>query len=111
MSFTGLLDETITIQTVAYSQSNISGKNETWTARYTSIPARIEELTANERLMAGREGWERTHRIYIDPAYSAVAPSDRVVDSGSVVYQLEEVKEAKAFSGVHHYELMAVRRT
>ena len=108
MSFRGLCNQTMTVQRPTVSQDDIGAPTRTWTNRYSGKKCRLEQLTDTERLVAGREGVEATHRLYYLPDLT-IAEKDRVrIDSTK--YEIESVVEARAMSKVHHYEALVVLR-
>lgn len=73
--FTGLLNTTITLQTVTQTTDSVGGVTEVW-ANTGSFQARISPLSAEERLQQDKAIMGTTHRIYCDNL--DISPNDRL---------------------------------
>jgi len=108
MSFKGLLNQSITIQTPAVTQDSIGGPDRSWANKYTGLRCRREQLTAIERLVAGREGVEATHRFFIE-AGKGITEKMRIRD-GSDLYDIVSVVPQRGRRKIHHIEIVAALR-
>jgi len=109
MSFRGLLNQSITIQTPAVTQDDIGGPVRAWSNKYASLRCRREQLTSLERLLTGREGVEATHRFFVEPDKS-ITPKMRIRD-GSDLYDIVSVVDQRGRRKIHHTEIVAALRT
>ena len=78
----------VVIQKVTRTSDGMGGYKDVYTTRY-SPSVGFHSLTAQERLMAGRESNDITHRMFC-PYYSDIAQSDQVVYGGKT-YLIEAI--------------------
>ncbi len=71
----GLLNQILTLQSVAETDDLQGGVTKVWTD-IGSFRGRISPLTTQERLMQNKETMTTTHRIYCAPM--TVTPKDRI---------------------------------
>lgn len=111
MSFLALCPLTMAVQRPTVKQNDVGAPKTTWStvSGYSAIPCRLTELSATERLLAGREGVESVFRLSWPAGYT-VTEADRVV-IGGVTYQLEGVLPVYGASAIHHYKAAAILRT
>ena len=111
MSFSGLLNRTCTIERIRDTDNRgaVGGPKPVWSSVYTNLPCRIEQLSAAERAVAGREGAVSTHRVYFE-AGNTILFRDRLTDDNSATYDLEEPENIDGAKDAHHIEALMVRR-
>ena len=110
MSFTALLKDTATVTRHTANTGNIGNPVRKTSTRYSAVPARIEPLSEQERVMAGREGAVATHRIFLEGDKTAINHNDTITISGAD-YDVVAVLNIPDASGIHHIEVTALRRT
>ena len=106
MSFDSLLTQTLTLRRPTVKTSEIGSPKRRWStvSGASALPCRVEQLSSMERLIAGREGLQATHRCFVGPSIPILA-KDRVIVS-DVTYDIEGVNESRGRNTVHHYEAL-----
>jgi len=104
MSFDSLLNQSCTIQRYSLKQTDVLGRKEVWSAVFPNVKCRIEQLSDDKRLIAGRDGEVATHICYVQPATTATV-KDRLI-SGGLTYDIVSVEESRGAKSVHHYEII-----
>jgi SPP1 family predicted phage head-tail adaptor len=105
MSFRGLLNQRIVIETPTITQDDILAPTRTWTPKYSNVKCRMEELSSDERLILGRQGTEATHRFFVLPGMT-ITNKERIRD-GSTVYDIISVVDMRGRRKIHHTEIVA----
>ena len=75
MAFTGLLNNTLTLQSVVVADDGVGGYTFTW-SDVGSFRARISPLSSKERMMQDKTTQLTSHRIYCAPM--SVTTADRI---------------------------------
>ena len=104
--FTGLLNNTLTLQTVARTDDGVGGYSEAWTDA-GSFRARVSPLSSAERLAQDKTTQLTSHRIYCDPM--VVTTKDRIkweFSTGEYAY-FEIVGITNPSETYHHLEIDA----
>ena len=105
MSFTGLLDKTMNVQSVATTADAFGGQTYTPTTTLTGVPCRVRAMSLQEQDILMRAGLATTHRIYCDAPMVIDVSYQLVVDG--ITYRIVQAKNPD-FSD-QHYEIDVVR--
>ena len=103
MSIDALCNTTATVYLTTKASDAYGGWTGTSTARYSSMPCRIQAISGSERLMYGATRVDASHRMYCPAAYSAIDPEDEVVDAAGVRYRVRFVRDPDQMG--HHMEV------
>ncbi len=101
MGFTGLLNNTLTLQSLTTVDDGVGGTTETWTD-IGSFKARISPLTSQERLTQDKTTQFTSHRIYCDNM--TVTSVDRI-KWGNVIFEITGITNPS--ESYHHLEIDA----
>jgi SPP1 family predicted phage head-tail adaptor len=96
---TGLLNQTLTLQTLTETADGQGGVTSVWT-NAGSFRARISPLTSQERLIQNKETMTTTHKVYCDPML--VTPKDRIKWGD---YYFEIIGITNPSEAYHHLEI------
>jgi len=103
MSFTGLLKDTFTPYTLAYTDDGVGGQVETSSAG-TAFKGRLSILGANERMGADKTTVYATHKLYCDASVSLTDEGKITFDSRT--FQIRSIeKPSELGSGIGHLEV------
>lgn len=97
----GLLNHTLTLQTLTETDDGMGGITQTWSDNGT-FRARVSPLTSQERLLQNKSTQVTTHKIYCDPM--AVTVKDRF-KWGSVYFEILGITNPSEV--YHHLEIDA----
>lgn len=106
MSFTGLLDRTMDISSITITAGTYLDQVVGRATGATAIPCRIRELSATERDIMLREGYESTHRIYCDGSV-VIGQKDEAV-CGGMTLRITRVHNVDLTG--HHLEIDGFRQ-
>ena len=98
----GLLNQTLILQSLTETDDGMGGTVSTWTD-IGSFRARISPLSSQERLMQDKTLNTTTHRIYCDPM--DVMPDDRI-KWGTYYFEITGITNP---SEVYHHLEISVR--
>ncbi len=103
MGFTGLLKDTFTPQTLAYTDDGVGGQTSVWTDG-TAFKGRLSILGANERLAADKVTVYATHRLFCDASVS-LTDNGRVT-SGGRTFEIRTIQlPSNESKGIGHLEV------
>lgn len=74
------------------------------TARYTSIPCRIQAISLSERSAYGAIRIDVTHKMYCSADYGGIGHSDEVTDAAGTRYRVTTVRDPDQMG--HHTEVV-----
>jgi SPP1 family predicted phage head-tail adaptor len=97
-------DESVTIERVTRTDTNIGGWTESWDTHLT-VDGKIRPLSGSERLSADKQTLYADYRLYCDNA--DITAADRAV-SGGVTYDIVFVKNVMHFD--RHMEIDLLMR-
>jgi len=97
----GLLNQTLTLQTFTETADGMGGIVETW-ADYGSFKGRISSLSAQEKMAQDKETAFYTHKIFCDPMN--VSHKDRIKWGD---YYFEIIGIINPSELYHHLEIQA----
>jgi head-tail adaptor len=103
MTFTTLLKDSFTPQTMAYTDDGVGGFVETLTSG-TAFPGRLSVLGADERLGADKTTVIATHKLYCDASVSLTEQGR--VTLGSRTFEIKGIQlPSNLSSGIGHQEV------
>ena len=95
----GLLNQTLTLQTLTETSDDQGGVTSTWTDA-GSFRGRISPLSSQERLMQDKTLNTTTHRVYCDPI--DIMPNDRI-KWGDYYFEITGIRNPS--EAYHHLEI------
>ncbi len=103
MVFTGLLNNTFTPYTLAYTDDGVGGTTEAWTAG-TVFQGRLSTMSANERMGADKITVYATHRLYCDASVSLT--DDGKITFDGRTFQIRSIQKPSEITGsIGHLEV------
>lgn len=105
MTFTGLLNTTVNVETQTRTRDTYGTWTEAWSTKYSGMPCRVQPLSGSEQQIYGSERVVATHRIYCETDYS-ITEVNRI-KHGSVYYNILFVANA---AGHGHHQQIDVRQ-
>ena len=110
MSFSGLLNAEMDVQTRGVTVDAYGGQTETPATLYTAQPCRVDTLSKQKQADLMRAGITATHKIYCDGDMT-ILPEYYLI-SGGVTYRVVDVVDVGGASNTtHHLELLTVTPT
>ena len=103
MSVRSLCNTTATVYQTTKTSDAIGGWTESRSARFTSMPCRIQAISGNEQMVYAAQRMVATHKLYAPGDYTGIDSEDEIVDAGSVRYRVKFIRDPDQLG--HHVEV------